>query len=136
GMRVNPDSSIAPPLATKLVLSNRNMTPYDKLEVTVNGDVNYSEAGPPVPVAEKSFTVTFTQEGNYQLGVRLYDQSGTVIYSAIRTVKVGHAADQEAMLRGVYNGMLDQLRVLNIDRALNVTTDNVYEKYKNVFTTL
>jgi hypothetical protein len=72
----------------------------------------------------------------YWLKVSIVDANRRSLFWTSRPVVVGDIADMDAKLRGVYTGMLDRLRVGQIDAATTAITETLRERYRDAFTRL
>ncbi len=95
-----------------------------------NGTIDYSSTDPAAPIAN-----IYPAAGIYEASVTVTDAVGAV-HQSNHYVAAGTVTDMDAMLRGIYNGMLARLRIGAIDGALNVLNGDVRAKYRNVFESL
>ena len=95
-----------------------------------NGTIDFSTADINAPME-----YVYTNAGLYLARITVIDTGGS-IFKFDMPVQVNRFTDMDAMLRGTYQGMLDKLKLGDVDGALNAVTGGVYEKYKTVFTAL
>ncbi len=126
-----PASGLAP-LTVNFMIVNNTGNPVQKIEADFdgNGAIDFTATDPNAPIA-----FTYTAPGVYQARMAVTDSQGNV-YGSTKTIVVRSFAAMDTMLRSIYAGMLDKLRVGDIDGALTAVTGSVYGKYKAVFTTL
>lgn len=125
---VEPDGGIAP-LKVTFAVQNNTENALSKIQIDFdgNGTVDFTSEDPGARIEN-----TYDTPGVYQATVTVTDSLSNV-YTKSQMVTVQDIAKMDAMLRGVYMGMLSWLRQGNIDAALAFVTGGVHEKYKVVF---
>jgi hypothetical protein len=94
----------------------------------IDYDSNEQGAPPTGPVAE-----IYPDPGIYDATVTVTDSTGN-IHVSIHSITVGHPKD--AMLRGIYQNMMENLRNGNIEGAVAAFSGSSQEKYHAIFTAL
>jgi hypothetical protein len=135
---VTPDTVIAAPATVTLTLKNRGLASYARLDADLDGDgtVDYTESGPATPVEQQDYTLTYSSPGTYPLTLTLLDKFGKLVYRTTRLIHVSDAASYHARLTDVYTGMLNRLRAGDAAGALRSVTAGVYQRYKDIFSSL
>lgn len=135
-MNLSADAGIAP-FTTTMTESMRAFNGVDaswvqRVEADFNGDglVDASATDLVTPLK-----YTYSTPGVYTARVNVILYGGTVL-NATHTVVVQSHADRDTLLRGIYTGMLDQLKAGNIDGALTAVSGGMRAKYQAVFTAL
>lgn len=95
-----------------------------------NGTIDFSATDIHTPME-----FVYTNAGFYLARITVIDTAGN-IFKFDLPVQVNRFTDMDAMLRGIYQGMLDKLKLGNVDGALNAVTAGVYKKYRDVFVAL
>ncbi len=132
---VSPDSGMTAPHTAVLTLRNPGLLPYRKLDIGLGGSATplFSEPGPAVPQGEHTATLVFANPGMYTLVITLWGEGSTILYRVQRAVHVGRPEELAARLRGIYTGMLDRLRVGQVDAAADAIASTVREPYREAF---
>ncbi len=130
-VRAQPASGIAPLKVTFTVVNNAGRD-LKNLEIDFdgNGTVDITTADPEKPI-EHSYTTT----GVFLAKSVVRDDAGNT-YRATHAIVVKGFDSMEQMLRGVYTGMLDRLRVGDIPGALTFIAGSTQPKYEAVFKAL
>jgi hypothetical protein len=128
---VEPASGIAPLKTAFLVWNNANIQ-ISKIQIDFDGDgtVDFTTAD-----LGARIETTYVTPGVYPARIMVTDSSNNV-HGMSQFVVVKDITKLDAMLRGVYTGMLSMLRQGNIDAALAYVTGGVHDKYKAVFNAL
>ncbi|KAF0192492.1 MAG: putative outer membrane adhesin-like protein [Gammaproteobacteria bacterium] len=92
-----------------------------------NGSVDYSSTDGAAPI-----THIYAAEGVYAASVVVTDAAGTQ-HTSTHAIVAGSVQNMDAMLRSIYNGMRERLRIGAIDGAVNALNDDVRQKYRRVF---
>ena len=106
----------------------------ENISVGVEPGGNGSAGAGTVDGNTATFPVTYTTPGTYTPTVIVTDSTGT--HTQTLTLVVHDPSAIDSLLRNIYGDMLARLKVGDIDRALAAVTGGVYDKYKDVFTTL
>lgn len=127
----SPEQGIAP-LAVSFLVGNHTANGIQRIDVDFdgNGTVDFSTTDPAAPIS-----FTYANPGIYQAQVTVTDSLGNV-YHSTPLVEVQNVAVRDTVLRGVYTGLLDNLKSGNVEAALTAVTGSVYPKYKAVFEAL
>lgn len=130
-LAAQPASGIAP-AQVGFTLSNNTGYALTRIEVDFDGDgnIDFSTGDPSAAIA-----TTYTLPGVYLARVRA-SVAGGASYEATTTVVVETVAAVDARLRAVYTGMLERLRVGDVEGALLGVTAAMRGKYRNIFSTL
>jgi len=132
---VDPPEGLAP-FTTTLTISNRTSAAFQRIEVDTNGD------GVPDIVLTRlqdntaALAITYPDAGMYLVGVKVFDASNNLIYSALRKILVRDPGQVALGLVSIYMGMLDRLSFGDITGALNAISVSMRDKYDVVFTAL
>ncbi|HHH43173.1 MAG TPA: hypothetical protein ENK49_03470, partial [Gammaproteobacteria bacterium] len=120
------------PHAVSFVLTNNSGNAIQQIDADYdgNGTIDFSATD-----AEAELAYSYTATGIYQATFTIYDQTGGQ-YNTSQTIVVLATDSADALLRGVYNSMLNRLRVNAIDGALNYLAPIVQDKYRPVFQSL
>jgi hypothetical protein len=132
---VSPDSGATAPHTAVLTLGNPGRLPYRKLDINFigSGTPFFTEPGPEVPQGEHTVTLVFANPGMYALNLTLWGEGNTALYRVQRAVHVGRPEELAARLRRIYTGMLDRLRVGDVDAAVDAIASTVREQYRDAF---
>jgi hypothetical protein len=133
---VDPDEGFAP-LTAKFTVTNRGSAAFGSVEFDFedNGTTDFTAV--PSSFVNGVFSVqALYGAGTWTASIRVKDTNGIVTHSSKLTIVAFPPAALEGMLRGVYTGMLDRLRLGDIAGALTAVTDSVYDKYSAVFQAL
>ena len=128
------------PLTVIFTLTNHGSVAFDHADVYCEGTgaANISIPAATFSGATARASCTYLTPGVYTAKVNLMDASlpAKILYTATQSIQVDSVSSFTGMLQGVYFGMLDQLKVGNINGALNFLTATVTAKYAAVFTRL
>jgi Glucodextranase, domain B/PKD domain len=127
----SPQSGIAP-LMVKFTVSNTSDDPIQKIEIDFDGDGSFDATS---TSADTPIEHVYATPGAFQAKSQVTDATGTV-HGATHLIVVSRFDDMEQILRGVYTGMLDHLKVGDIDGALTSITGGTRQKYKAIFEAL
>lgn len=126
----NPTLGMAP-LNVSFTIDNRTGNSIARIDADFdgNGTIDFTTTDPTqirtiygVPdIYQAKVTITDTQDNTYQ---------------STQVINVQDATALGGTLRGIYNGMLANLRAGKIDDALTAVTGSAYQKYKGIFTEL
>ncbi len=131
---VSPDHGMAP-LTVTFNITNNTGQPLARTQIDYgDGNVGYDSARLGLP-ADKPVSSVYYSSWIYPAKVTVTDAQGHV-YVFNHVVTVNDVYDMDPMLRGIYNSMLDHLRVGDITGALASVTGGVHDKYQAVFNTL
>lgn len=135
-MNLSADAGIAPFIATMTeslrVVNGVDASWVQRVEADFNGDGIIDATAPNLDTPLK---YTYSTPGVYTARATVVLYGGTVLTDT-RTVVAQNFADRDTLLRGIYSGMLDQLRVANIDGALTAVSGGMRAKYQAVFMAL
>lgn len=128
---VDPQSGIAPH-AVRFSVSSTAPQPPTRVDVDFdgNGTIDFTTADPAVPI-----THSYVVAGVYLANVIVVDHLGAS-RSRSTAIVVSSFEAVDGMLRGIYNGMMDNLRTRNIDGALTAISGGMREKYRTIFEAL
>jgi PKD repeat protein len=120
------------PLTVNFIIQNNTTNTIANIDADFNGDgvSDLTTFDPAVPLQ-----FTYTKPGTYIVHIGITDSAGNTTTST-QAIVVQSVTSIDNMLRGIYVGMLDNLKNGNVDGALTAVTAGVYEKYKAVFNTL
>ncbi len=129
----SPTEGLAP-LTVNFTLMNRNNVAFARIELSCLGDgtITRTLTAPSLALG----ACTYTTPGLYKAKMRVINAQKQVIYTSYQAINVKSASDQDAMLQNVYYSMLAQLKVKNINGALNYVTGGVRDKYNSAFTAM
>ncbi len=127
----NPPSGIAP-LKVRFNVSDLSGSGIQRIEIDFNGDgtADLIQIG-----IAPALEYTYSNPGTYLAKIKVMDGLGQN-HTIDSVVEVLGLQQQDAMLRAIYNGMLDRLRAGDINGALTSITGGMQEKYRAVFTNL
>ncbi len=127
----DPQSGIAP-LTVKFKVSNTSGEPIQKIEIDFdgNGSTDLTTTNADAPIDH-----IYATPGIFQAKSRVTDSTGTT-HIATHTIIITTFGAMEQMLRSVYTGMLDRLRVGDIEGALTSVTGTTRQKYEAIFKAL
>lgn len=130
-VKVTPECGFAP-LTTSFVITNNTANTITNIEADFDNDsiIDFTSTDPNV-----SITYTYNTIGVYQANITVTDNLGTQ-HASGHTIVVSDITNMDAMLRGIYSGILDRLRVGAIDGALNSVSSEIQDKYQTIFNTL
>ena len=120
------------PLTVSFRVGASSAATIQSVALDANGDgaVDQSSSDP-----NASLTYTYAVPGLYLAKVTVTDAAGNA-YPFVLPVRVRTYQDMDGMLRGVYYGMLEKLRLQNVPSALTAVTAGVYKKYEAIFQAL
>jgi len=130
-VKAAPECGFAP-LTTDFVITNNSANTITNIEADFDNDaiIDFSTTDP-----NAAITHTYNTVGIYQANITVTDNLGTQHVSN-HIIVVTDITNMDAMLRGIYTGMLDRLRVGAIEGALNALSGEINNKYRNVFNAL
>jgi hypothetical protein len=136
GIVATPTEGLAP-LRVAFELTNRIDRGFDRIEFDFdgNGMVDYTATAAQFVDRELTLFVTYPA-GTSTSRIVIYDSNGAVIQSTARIITARTIQEQDALIRTVYSGMLDELRNARITDALTAITGDMQAKYASVFTEL
>lgn len=130
-MRVDPPCGIAPHTTQFSVEStNANYIVEVELDIDNDGIVDHLVPGSALP-----FEYIYMGPRSYQASATVH-VSGGAQYVLTHPIYVTDVATADLVLRDAYAGMLRRLTNGALDGALNEVSGGVYEKYRQIFTTL
>jgi hypothetical protein len=129
---VNPLSGLAPLAVQFTAQSSGPSLQRLQIDYDSDGQTDYDSSVQGVP-ATNPITESYPDPGIYDATVTVTDSQGN-IHVSVHTITVGHPKD--AMLRGIYENMMENLRNGNIDGAVAAFSGSSQEKYRAIFTTL
>jgi len=103
-----------------------------QIDYDSDGQIDYDSSAQGVP-ATNPVTEIYPDPGIYDATVTATDSMGN-IHVSVHTITVGHAKD--AMLRGIYENMIENLRNGNVEGAVAAFSGSMQEKYRAIFTAL
>ncbi len=103
-----------------------------QIDYDSDGQTDYDSSVQGVP-ATNPVTESYPDPGIYDATVTVTDSQGN-IHVSVHTITVGHPKD--AMLRGIYENMIEDLRQGNIEGAVARFSGSMQEKYRGIFTAL
>ena len=120
------------PLVVRFRVSKLTEQPLNRFEIDANGDGSrdYLSVFFDTPIEH-----TYTTPGVYPAKVTVTDMNG-IAYVSTHTIVVTALGDMDALLSGIYSGMLQRLKAGDIDGALTAISGSMQSKYRTVFTTL
>ena len=125
------------PLEVRFDVTNRGILPFARVEFDFDGNGSTDHTALAPQFVEGVFAVVATfPAGTFTSTIRVYDEKDAILYATSRVVIARTFQQQDALLQGVYTGMLDRLRMGKIAEALNAVTGGVHEKYNAVFEAL
>jgi Big-like domain-containing protein/glucodextranase-like protein len=131
-----PTDGIAP-LRVTFEITNRSERDFQRVELDFDGNGSADHTAYPADFVDGTFTLLVTYPaGTSASRITFYDTTGAVIQSVARIVTARTVEQQDALLRGVYDGMLGRLRTGNIAAALSAITGDLQDKYDAVFVAL
>ncbi len=101
-----------------------------ELDIDDDGTVDVTETDP-----DAALTYTYTNTGLYTTRVTVTD-SLSATYTSEVTVLVRDLVGMSAVLRGVYDGMMNALRAGDVPGAMLFASEHVKNKYEGVLTSL
>jgi hypothetical protein len=123
------------PFSPKATLTALGTVPVGRVEFDFNGD-----GIPDLTVTNfnQSFTATLSisQPGAVQVGVKVYDTSNALVYSASRWAQALSPSTVGYRALSAFNGMIDKLTLGNASGALNFFMGNSRAIYQDVFSAL
>lgn len=128
----DPENGIAP-LTVQFKVVNNTGDLLQRFEVDFDGDgsVDITTTDPTALAAEH----TYETPGAFQAQSIVTDGAGAV-HTITHLIVVNSFESIDAMLRAIYTGMLDSLRVGDIEGGLNFITDSTRAKYQAIFTAI
>jgi hypothetical protein len=136
GVDAAPTDGLAP-LEVRFTVTNRANRAFQRMEFDFesNGVADYIAF--PGQFVDGRFVLAVTYPvGTYTMKITAYDADNVRIWSTTRIVTARSTQQLDAMLRGVYDGMLQSLAAGRIDLALNAISGDMQDKYAAVFTEL
>jgi hypothetical protein len=125
------------PLEVRFDVINRGNLPFARAEFDFDGNGTTDHTALAAQFVNGVFAIVATfPAGTFTSTVRVYDEQDAILYATSRVVIARTIQQQDALLQGVYTGMLDSLRVGKIAEALNAVAGGVHEKYNSVFEAL
>lgn len=125
-----PTQGIAPLPVTFGALSDTPVIARIEADYDGDGTVDFTSADPDAVMEH-----TYPTPGVYEARFAVTDVQGAT-HPFTGLVVVNSLASMDAMLRGVYTGMLTKLRAGDIDGALTYFTAGTATKYRTVFSTI
>lgn len=136
GVAAAPTDGLAP-LRVTYRIENRTNRSFERIEFDFDGDGSTDYIASPAQFTEGVFTLIVTYPaGTASTRVTVYDPNDVVIQSTARTITARTLEQQDILLQGIYNGMVDRLRTGNLALAMTAITPYLRDKYGQVFTTL
>ena len=132
----SPTTGLAP-LAVTLVINNRANVAFQRIDIDLDDDgaVDYMALPNQFDKGNLGLLATYSA-GSHTTRVTVFDADDVMIYTTTRVITVRTAQQQDALLKSVYNGMLDRLRTGRISDALKAVSGDMQDKYNAVFTSL
>jgi hypothetical protein len=129
---VTPENGLAP-LSVQFTAQSSGPS-LQRLQIDYDSDdqIDYDSSAQGAP-ATGPVTEIYPDPGIYDATVTVTDSNGN-IHVSVHTITVGHPKD--AMLRGIYENMMENLRSGNIDGAVAAFSASSQEKYRAIFTAL
>ncbi|HMA30313.1 MAG TPA: Ig-like domain-containing protein [Casimicrobiaceae bacterium] len=125
------------PLEVRFDVTDRGKMAFGRVEFDFDGNGSTDHTALATQFVGGIFAVAATYPaGTFTSTIRVYDEIGALLYATSRVVTARTFQQQDTLLRGVYTGMLDRLRMGKIAAALNAVTGSVHEKYNAVFAAL
>jgi hypothetical protein len=123
------------PLEVTFAVINRANRAFQRMEFDFesNGVADYTAFAEQFVDGRFLIAVTYPA-GTYTMKITAYDADNVRIWSTTRIVTARSTQQLDAMLRGVYDGMLQSLLAGRIDLALNAISGDMQDKYEAVFT--
>ena len=136
GIVAGPTDGIAP-LRVTFEITNRSDHEFQRVEFDFDGNGASDYTAHPADFTDGVFTLFVSYPaGTSTSRITVYDTTGAVIQSTTRIITVRTVEQQDAVLRGLYDGMLVRLRAGNIAAALSAITGDLQDKYSAVFVAL
>lgn len=129
---VAPQTGLAPLEVQFSVQSSGASLQRLQIDYDSDDEIDYDSSIQGVP-ATNPVTEIYPDPGIYDATVTATDSEGG-IHVSIHTITVGHPKD--TMLRGIYEGMIEDLRNGNIEGAVAAFSGSAQEKYRAIFTAL
>ncbi len=107
-------------------------TTIQTIEADFNGDGSIDVTTTHVDTLLQFYYAT---PGAYDATFIVTDKDGRVYRTSVPVV-IKSSAETDQLLRGLYTGMLDRLRVGDIESALNAVSGGMRDKYRSIFTAL
>ena len=85
-------------------------------------------------LANGGYQCTYTSAGLFNVNITIKNAANTILYTTTRQVKVDEPVQKFRGVIGIYNDVLDRLKVNNIDGAVAQFTSTIREQYRTAFT--
>jgi hypothetical protein len=123
------------PLEVLFTVTNRGNRAFQRMEFDFDSNGVADYIAYPGQFVDGKFLLAVTYPvGTYTMKITAYDADNVRIWSTTRIVTARSTQQLDAMLRGVYDGMLQSLVSGRIDLALNAISGDMQDKYEAVFT--
>lgn len=116
------------PVDVDVTIGSAANTPF----ATINIDCVSPSGGSDV-MQLGTYKCRYAEAGTFEVRVAVKNGAGGTIYTVVKRVKVETAQALYNSLVSVYSGVIDRLKVGNIDGAVNMFTGTVREKYRAAF---
>jgi hypothetical protein len=125
------------PLQVTYQIENRADRAFQRLAFDYNDDGIVDFTATASQFVDGVFTLIVTYPaGTVTTRLTVYDVDNAVIQSTARVITARTVEQQDALIKGVYDAMLERLRAGKIAMALNAISGDMQDKYGAVFTGL
>ena len=120
------------PHAVEFSMTNDSGNTIQQIDADYDGDgsMDFTTNDP-----DAALSYTYAVAGVYQAVFTITDQLSTQ-YNLSQTIVISDTSGANSVLQGVYNDMLDRLRLQAVDGALNHLTPTMQDKFRSVFQAL
>jgi hypothetical protein len=116
-------------------ITNRTNRAFQRVEFDFNGDGTADFTADRSQFVDGAFTLFATYPaGTSTSRVTIYDSNNAVIQTTTRVIVARTLLEQDNLLRGVYQGMLERLRAGKITAAVTAISGDLQNKYASLFT--
>jgi hypothetical protein len=123
------------PLRVTFEITNRTNRAFQRVEFDFNGDGTADFTADRSQFVDGAFTLFATYPaGTSTSRVTIYDSNNAVIQTTTRVIVARTLLEQDNLLRGVYQGMLERLRAGKITAAVTAISGDLQNKYASLFT--
>ena len=122
------------PLDVHFTVDNPGNAPFGSIEFDVgdDGTVDFTAT----TLQDAQLMLTLPTAGLIRVRVTVKDLQGAVIYTTVTLLCAYDPIERYKVLAGVFSGMLDQLKVGNVETALNAVSTVTRDQYRALFTAL